>query len=177
MPAPAKMEIMPASAELPAGPEEPTEPRNDAPSLAGNYPNPERAVTVLAISPHQEDHVRLRHIFTHSNWHVHGVSNWREAQARLLESATPVVLCEVRLTDATWKEVLDGLGRMPDPPLLIVTSRWADDELWAEVLNLGGYDVLMKPLDQAEVVRVVGLAWLNWKRLRAAARGNRLAAG
>jgi hypothetical protein len=35
--------------------------------------------------------------------------------------------------------------------------------LWAEVLNLGGYDLLMKPFEEAEVYRVVGLAWLFWK--------------
>jgi hypothetical protein len=34
--------------------------------------------------------------------------------------------------------------------------------LWAEVLNLGGYDVLLKPFDRAEVVRVAGMAWRCW---------------
>ena len=42
---------------------------------------------------------------------------------------------------------------------MIVTSRLADDRLWAEVLNLGGYDVLAKPFDASEVARVVGTAW------------------
>jgi CheY-like chemotaxis protein len=39
----------------------------------------------------------------------------------------------------------------PDPPMLIVTSRLADDYLWAEALNLGAYDVLAKPFDASEV--------------------------
>jgi len=39
----------------------------------------------------------------------------------------------------------------------------ADDALWAEVLNLGGYNVLAKPFDSREVFRVVGNAWLHWK--------------
>ena len=51
-------------------------------------------------------------------------------------------------------------------PLLIVTARCADDQLWAEVLNLGGYDVLMKPFERTEVIRVISLAWLNWKNTR-----------
>jgi hypothetical protein len=35
-----------------------------------------------------------------------------------------------------------------------VISRLADEYLWAEVLNLGGHDVLAKPLRQAEVLWV-----------------------
>jgi len=41
---------------------------------------------------------------------------------------------------------------------LVVTSRLADDALWAEVLNMGGYDVLAVPLDSEEVMRVIGAA-------------------
>jgi DNA-binding response OmpR family regulator len=55
------------------------------------------------------------------------------------------------------------LSKLPDSPVLIVSSRTADERLWAEVLNLGAYDVLVKPFDPTEVSRVVGLAWLNWK--------------
>ena len=47
---------------------------------------------------------------------------------------------------------------MPAPPLLIVISQLADEHLWAEALNLGVYDVLAKPLDDIEIVRVLSLA-------------------
>lgn len=45
-------------------------------------------------------------------------------------------------------------------------SRLADESLWAEVLNLGGYDVLPTPLVEDEVTRVVWLAWQNWNNER-----------
>ena len=45
-----------------------------------------------------------------------------------------------------WKKVLSDLRRFAHPPQLIVTSRTADDYLWAEVLNIGGYDVLPQGL-------------------------------
>lgn len=48
-----------------------------------------------------------------------------------------MVICEARLPDGTWKEVLDLAQRQPRPPYLIVTFSLADDRLWAEVLNLG----------------------------------------
>jgi DNA-binding response OmpR family regulator len=128
------------------------------------------AVSVLAVTPYEEDAVTLRHIFSHSNWHIDFASSWTDASTRLSEQRYPVVISEARLSDASWQEALGALESTPGLPLLIVTSRQANDELWAEVLNLGGYDVLMKPFDRAEVVRVVSLAWLNWKHRSSPAR-------
>ena len=54
---------------------------------------------------------------------------------------------------------------LPDPPVLIVTSRLADEYLWAEALNLGAYDVLVKPFDASEAVRVLDSAWRHWTDL------------
>jgi DNA-binding NtrC family response regulator len=48
--------------------------------------------------------------------------------------------------------------------MLIVTSRLADDRLWAEALNLGAYDVIAKPFDASEVVRIAGLACAHWNQ-------------
>ena len=60
--------------------------------------------------------------------------------------------------------MLAHAGGMNDPPLLIVTSRLADDRLWTEALNLGAYDVIAKPFDRKEVDRVLNLAWARWSR-------------
>lgn len=138
--------------------------------------SPERVVTVLAISPYEEDHITLRNMFSHSNWILRTARTWREAQASLAAYPAPVVLSEAWLPDADWQEVFAGLESAPDRPLLIVTSRLADERLWGEVLNLGGYDVLMKPFDHTEVVRVLGLAWLNWRNSRETA-GRKAPAG
>jgi DNA-binding response OmpR family regulator len=127
---------------------------------------PEKVVTVLAISPAEEDHQFLANIFSHSKWQLRNASSWREGLAALGRQRVPVLICESELPDATWKEVLAELAGLPERPLLIVSSRLADESFWAEVLNLGAYDVLMKPFDATEVFRVVSLAWLNWKNAR-----------
>ncbi|MFB3828373.1 MAG: hypothetical protein ACE15B_16510 [Bryobacteraceae bacterium] len=62
----------------------------------------------------------------------------------------------------TWRDLLDQTTRMPHAPVFIVASRLADDALWAEVLNLGGYDVLAKPFDRREVFHVLGHGWRHW---------------
>jgi DNA-binding response OmpR family regulator len=124
----------------------------------------QKVVKVLLISPFDEDHQHLRDILKHSNWQQHGARTQEESFEFLRENVTPVVICESQLPDGTWQEVLSQFGRMQCPPLLVVTSRTADDRLWSEVLNMGAYNVLAKPLIMKEVFHVVGLAWMSWKR-------------
>jgi DNA-binding response OmpR family regulator len=117
------------------------------------------------VSPYNEDHACLRTIFSHSNWKVYQAQDCREAISFLQENRTAVLVCERDLPDGDWKKLLENLLTYSAPPLLVVTSKNADDSLWAEVLNLGAYDVLSKPFDKAEVMRIISLAWLHWKEL------------
>jgi len=138
---------------------------------SGTEANQAAAVTVLSVSPTRDDHTCLRSIFSKSEWSLYTVSRWNLTTCRTLESAVstlqrasiPIVLCEADLLRGTWREMLDHTRNLASAPLLIVTSRLADERLWAEVLNLGAYDVLAKPFDENEVVRIVSLAWLHWK--------------
>lgn len=125
---------------------------------------PLTSVAVLAVLPDISDQKILHNLFNHSKWELRVVRTLQEAQVSLLDLRIGVVICESRFTDGhDWKDLLDHTARMRNPPPLIVTDRLADDSLWAEVLNLGGYDLLMKPFDSKEVYRVVSLAWLFWK--------------
>src|SRR5947208_1062918 len=63
------------------------------------------------------------------------------------------------LTDSRyWKDLLRHLWTMEFPPALVVADRLADERLWAEVLNLGGYDLLTKPFVEKEVIHVLSTA-------------------
>ena len=126
-------------------------------------PPADRTVSVLAVSPYEEDHACLRMIFSHSNWKIFRAQDCREAMDFVSQNSVAVVVSERDLPDGDWRQLLELLSSLPAPPLLVVTARNADDSLWAEVLNLGAYDVLSKPLDRAEVTRIISLAWLHWK--------------
>ncbi|HEX8985695.1 MAG TPA: hypothetical protein VF767_09695 [Bryobacteraceae bacterium] len=86
------------------------------------------------------------------------VTTCREARARLSRDSYGAVLTAATLDDGGWKNVLSLTLDMAPAPPLIVTDRAADDCLWAEVLNLGCYDMLAQPFDSSEVVRIVSLA-------------------
>jgi DNA-binding NtrC family response regulator len=67
---------------------------------------------------------------------------------------------DVVITDSTlpddygWKSILNTIEYGGTRQPLIVASHFADEFLWAEVLNLGGFDVLSEPFVEEEVVRV-----------------------
>ena len=109
---------------------------------------------VLSISPFRQDHDFLRSVLGR----ISEVCTCREAVALFNREKTAVLICERDLPDGNWKDILGLIAPVPYPPRLIVTSRLADEHLWSEVLNLGGYDVLAKPFDVKEVSRVMALA-------------------
>jgi DNA-binding NtrC family response regulator len=114
--------------------------------------------TILFVSCLREDRAELRRALEGA-YHVLFANTCHEALNVLQKCNVPVVLCETKLPDGSWLDLLNGVASSPHLPLLIVTSRLADDRLWAEVLNLGGFDLIAKPFCESEVRHVVDTAW------------------
>jgi DNA-binding response OmpR family regulator len=128
------------------------------------------SIVVLFVGPLAEDHKILSDILADayrsscpppSPWKLETRVSLPAALGLLRRKITPIVLCDTELGRDAWKELLGELAHFPEPPYLIVTSRLADEHLWAEALNLGAYDVLAKPFDANEVVRVLNSVWLR----------------
>jgi DNA-binding response OmpR family regulator len=130
-------------------------------------------VPVLLVSSQQPDRDSLFQILRRPQWKLLIHSGYREALAFLRQNRIPLVICDGELPDCNWRLLLDSLADLPDPPNLIVSSRLADERLWAEVLNLGGYDVLPTPFDASEVSRVAVLATESWERQYCPPNANR----
>ncbi|MEP7364431.1 MAG: hypothetical protein ABI972_14345 [Acidobacteriota bacterium] len=133
-------------------------------STATSTLQPDNLVTVLAVTPSAIAQNRLNQIFGHTNWQLETAGSCYEALRRLRDLHTAVVVCEHQLPDGGWQDLLSGVLQLPSPPNVIVTAPDADDVLWSDVLNRGGYDVLARPFDSSEVVRIISLAWMNWKQ-------------
>jgi DNA-binding NtrC family response regulator len=120
---------------------------------------------VLLVSPRIEDHVSLQGIFHGSRWKMEGATTACDGLAMIRRNPCeiPVVICEHRLPDGDWKLFLAELLVLAIRPSLIVCSRLADERLWVEVLNHGGFDLLLStPFVPEEVLRVVESAWSAW---------------
>ncbi len=127
-------------------------------------------LTLLSVSRLPGDHARLHEILSTASstalalsaWTLHTSDSLNMAVGILSKEPVAVVICETELGTGSWRELLDHVSLLADPPLVIVTSLFADDRLWCEALNLNCFDVIAKPFDQHEVVRILGLAWQHW---------------
>jgi len=119
-------------------------------------------ISVLAVSPYPEDHRRLTEIFQHSRWQIRIATNLGQAVAILRESQVSVVICEHTMPDGDWRALCRQTAELGIPCRFLVARRHADEQVWAEILDAGGYDCLSKPFRADEVYRLVSLAWRSW---------------
>jgi DNA-binding response OmpR family regulator len=115
-------------------------------------------VSALAVGATDREQIDLERIFRDSGWKLHRVRTRSEACAFLDGTPVGVVIGERNLFEGGWRAMLGDLLDRSEPPVLVVTTRLADESFWAEVLNMGAYDVLAEPLDNEEVTRVVSAA-------------------
>jgi DNA-binding NtrC family response regulator len=122
---------------------------------------------VLLVSANPADHEVLTGIFGGGRWEFQGAWTMRSAAEtiRRHHREIAVAICEERLPDGDWRFLLEAIEKASARSSLIVSSRLGDERLWAEVLNLGGFDLLMgSPFEPEEVLRVVEGAWSAWNR-------------
>ncbi len=123
------------------------------PAISPSHEN----ITLLAINLNRDDRQSLECILNPDQCTIQGARSLREATT-LLQRHPSLILCEKDLPDGSWKDVFREACGLDNPPPLVVVSRCADERLWAEVLNAGGYDVLLEPFERSEVRRVMGMA-------------------
>ncbi len=113
---------------------------------------------VLVVGGFDTDLIALLGILSDTDWTLYWSTSRADASETLRRRPVNAVLCDRDISDGGWRDVLAATSSLPSPPPVIVAARFANERLWAEVLNLNGYDVLTKPFDADEVIRAVSLA-------------------
>jgi len=127
--------------------------------------------TVISVSAVTEDHDALARSFRESEVTLYPNStltlrrctSLEEALATLHENRIPIVVFDGDALPGSWREIIAGVKDLPAPPCLIVTSSNADDRMWAEALSHGAFDVIPKPFEKTDVIRIVSSAWRRWR--------------
>ena len=86
---------------------------------------------------------------------ITGVQSYRDAIYVLAKKHIAVLLCDEKLPDGSWKDLLGQIAMMAEPPRLIVMAATTDRAVCAEALSLGCHDVLAKPVDETELMQVI----------------------
>jgi CheY-like chemotaxis protein len=121
-----------------------------------SHPSVENAARrVLIVSSGIQDRQLLAQLLTSHAYPRYWTSTVQEAADWLSSNSARVVICDGTLPDGDWRAVWEGVRSRPDPPVFIVSASWTDARLWAELLNVGAYDVLVKPYEKSEVSRIL----------------------
>lgn len=110
---------------------------------------------VLAVLDSAASQSTLEIAVLRAGWSMIRANNYETARTILSTDPPEVIICEQTLADGSWQDLLEYEGVRAGSTLLIVTSRLADEALWAEALNLGAHDVLAQPFDERELVWIL----------------------
>jgi DNA-binding response OmpR family regulator len=116
-----------------------------------------RAVSPAAVilaTPLERDLQYLRRVAEQSALVSMEAATGREALAAISHTGAGAVICDESLP---WRDLLSYLAEDCDPPRVIVIASAPQNTMWAEVLSLGGFDVLAKPFVEDEVSRLMGM--------------------
>lgn len=130
------------------------------PSHRSPRPN---APSVLVITTSVSDEMLYRSIRAEGEWDMVITRRVRDAVQMLAIREFCIVVCDRDLPGADWREGLAQIVEKSPRVCFLLASRVSDEYLWREVVKHGGYDVLVKPLDQTVVVQTLQRAWYYWK--------------
>jgi PleD family two-component response regulator len=131
----------------------------------------ENDVCALLVGDYETDRFVIHDVFRTLDWKLFEARDRQRAMQCLEDNPVKVVIAKTDVPNWGWLRVLSDLRGLAKPPQLIVTSRTADESLWAEVLNVGGFDVMAQPFEKFEVERVIASArrHFDYQPLRVAA--------
>ena len=112
------------------------------------------AKLLLVLTPHRQ--FELWKLLEEKDYRVFSVAGLRDAQRELTgPTSYDLLIADAELPDGSWRDILQSLLESPEPCDMLVCSRCGDDELWAEVLQCGAYDLLVEPYTKQEVHRII----------------------
>jgi DNA-binding response OmpR family regulator len=121
-------------------------------------------VRILVLSCSERQHAVLRKMLGLIPWTVYHAYDREGALTLLRREPIGVVLCDRNLPDGSWRDVLEDMSEFFVPPRLVVMAEEADASFWAEVLSVGGHEVLLVPVRLGELVGAGLSAWRSWNR-------------
>ena len=96
-------------------------------------------------------------------WLIHESHSLISALMVLEDYRIPVLLCDTYLPSGNWKNLLEQVALVSNPPCVIIGSRQADEDLWQRALRAGAFDVLAKPYNRSELLRTLADAVQHWR--------------
>lgn len=137
-----------------------TLPANGEPRELSPRRHVSRAADLLTVGPNLTLAAYLSALFQPSGWTIVRTLDIAAGLDFLRTNPTAVAVFEEVLPSGDWRDAAAAFASILDAPSLIVVGD--DHSLTPEVLGAGGFDALIRPLRESDVVWTVASAWHAW---------------
>jgi len=106
---------------------------------------------LLIVDDNEESLRSLELAFRKSGYELFTASGGREAIEIMEQHDIDVVVCDLKMPDATGMDVLEASRRLEPPPLVILLTAYGTIESAVQALKAGAFHYLTKPVNLAEL--------------------------
>jgi len=118
----------------------------------------EGRVRILVVSVSLDDRLVLEGLGKQHAWELRFTSSPREGFNLAAQTHFDLILCDRSQYGYPWREVMERLASISPRSCILLVSPVSDDYLWGDVLQQGGYDVLIRPLREKAVLHSIDAA-------------------
>lgn len=110
---------------------------------------------ILVVSMELEERRRFVHVLQEKGWDVTCATCVKDCREMLANRKVRLILCDFRLPDGTYRDVMQlarfGESKVP----VVVMSRLADWDEYLEVLRNGAFDLISSPCEPTDLLVAV----------------------
>lgn len=110
---------------------------------------------ILIIDDDKDMCMLLTRFLARNNYDVYAVNSGKEAIEWMRKNSPELVLCDFKLDDITGSELLPGIKKMHPHAHVIIITGYSDIKDAVEVMKLGAYDYVTKPLYPDEILLTI----------------------
>lgn len=113
---------------------------------------------ILVLSTSIGERLTLEQIGKQHRWELCFIQSPREGINLASKGQFELILCDRDQPGYPWREVMERLAANSPRSSILLLSPVKDDYLWQEVVQRGGYGVLLRPLHEKAVLRSIDAA-------------------
>jgi DNA-binding response OmpR family regulator len=119
------------------------------------HATPGRRLRVLALSVHIDDRLLLEGLRRRHDWEFRFTCSPELGLQVASQTHYDLILCDRNQPGYPWREVMERLAACSPRSCIVLVSDVSGDYVWGDVLQQGGYDVLVRPISEASVLQAV----------------------
>jgi len=114
--------------------------------------------SLLVVTSRAEDVSELNEILRETSWLLTDVSSLDDAIVKLKAVALPIIFYDRDAAGVCWQETIERLIAARQGACVVLISNVADQYLWEEVVQHGGFDLLSRPFRKDQVLSALAFA-------------------